>query len=55
MSLYKHYKNNYDFKLSHMSYMELEEKINHQGELFSDDQKGVNMASSFRRNSKASR
>jgi len=37
MSLYKHYKNNYDFQLARVSYSELEEKINHQGELFSDD------------------
>ena len=37
LSLYKHYKNNYDFKLKQITYTELEEKINHQGELFSDE------------------
>lgn len=34
--LYKHYKMNYDFRLSKMSYQELDEKINHRGEMFSD-------------------
>ena len=37
LSLYEHYKNNYDFKLKQITYTELEEKINHQGELFSDE------------------
>ena len=37
LSLYEHYKNNYDFKLKQITYAELEEKINHQGELFSDE------------------
>ena len=35
--LYKHYKNNYDFKLKKITYAELEEKINHQGEMFGDE------------------
>lgn len=34
--LYKHYKNNYDFRLDKIKYAELEEKINHQGEMFID-------------------
>lgn len=34
--LYGHYKNHYDFKLTKMTYQELEEKANHRGELFSD-------------------
>lgn len=34
--LYEHYKMNYDFRLSKMSYQELEEKANHRGEMFSD-------------------
>lgn len=37
LKLYKHYKNNYDFKLSQITYEEMEEKINHQGEMFSDE------------------
>ena len=37
LSLSKHYKNNYDFKLKKITYTELEEKINHQGEMFSDE------------------
>lgn len=37
LNLYKHYKNNYDFQLKKVSYSELEEKINHQGELFADE------------------
>ena len=37
LKLYKHYKNDYDFKLKRITYAELEEKINHQGELFSDE------------------
>ena len=36
-ALYKHYKNNYDFKLKHITYEEIEERINHQGEMFSDE------------------
>lgn len=36
MNLYEHYKNNYDFTLSKMSYQELDEKNNHRGEMFSD-------------------
>lgn len=36
LKLYKHYKNNYDFRLKGIAYYELEEKINHQGELFDD-------------------
>ena len=34
--LYRHYKNNYDFMLSKMSYRELEDKINHDGEFIRD-------------------
>ena len=37
IKLYKHYKNNYDFKLKNVTYFELEERINHQGELFPND------------------
>ena len=36
-ALYKHYKNDYDFKLKHITYEEIEERINHQGEMFSDE------------------
>lgn len=36
LKLYKHYRNNYDFSLKGITYYELEEKINHQGELFDD-------------------
>nr|DAY60634.1 MAG TPA: SARAH domain protein [Caudoviricetes sp.] len=36
LKLYRHYKNNYDFRLKGISYSELEERINHQGELFDD-------------------
>ena len=32
MQMYKHYKNNYDFKLSGKTYHELEEYIDHRGE-----------------------
>ena len=32
-----HYKNDYDFKLKHITYEEIEERINHQGEMFSDE------------------
>ena len=28
LSLYKHYKNNYDFKLKQITYTELEEEVN---------------------------
>ena len=37
LSLYAHYKRNYDFKLKQITYEEIEEKINHQGEMFSDE------------------
>lgn len=37
LNLYEYYKNNYDFTLSKMSYQELDERINHRGELFTDD------------------
>ena len=37
LSLYEHYKNNYDFQLKKVTYKELEEKISHRGELFPDD------------------
>lgn len=33
---YKHYKNNYDFKLSQKSYRELEEEMDHDGEFIKD-------------------
>ena len=36
LKLYQHYKNNYDFKLKKITYSELEDRINHQGELFND-------------------
>lgn len=36
LKLYEHYKNNYDFQLKQITYYELEKKINHRGELFSD-------------------
>ena len=35
-AMYKHYKNNYDFKLSGRTYSELEDYINHQGEFLPD-------------------
>ena len=37
LKLYKHYKNDYDFKLKQITYEEIEEKMNHQGEMFSDE------------------
>ena len=37
LRLYKHYKINYDFRLQQTTYAELEEKINHQGEMFVDE------------------
>lgn len=37
LRLYKHYKNNYDFKLKQITYEEAEERINHQGEMFCDE------------------
>lgn len=37
LKLYRHYKNNYDFKLRKITYTEIDEKINHQGEMFSDE------------------
>ena len=37
LKLFKHYKINYDFKLNKITYAELDEKINHQGEMFSDE------------------
>lgn len=36
LKLYKHYKNNYDFKLSGRTYRELEEIIDHDGEFLPD-------------------
>ena len=36
LKLYKHYKNNYDFKLSGRSYRELEEMMDHEGEFLPD-------------------
>ena len=37
LRLYKHYKNNYDFKLSNISYRQLDEEYAHRGELFAED------------------
>lgn len=34
--LFKHYRNNYDFKLSGRTYRELEELANHEGEFLPD-------------------
>ena len=34
--MYEHYKNDYDFKLSKMTYRELDEYINHDGEFLPD-------------------
>lgn len=39
LRLYKHYKIDYDFKLSRVSYNELEERIAHDGEWLSDQEK----------------
>lgn len=36
LSLYNHYKKNYDFKLSGKTYHELEELANHDGEFLPD-------------------
>lgn len=36
LKLYKHYKNNYDFKLSGRTYREMEEMIDHDGEFLRD-------------------
>ena len=36
LKLYKHYKENYDFKLSGKTYHELEEQVNHEGEFLPD-------------------
>lgn len=36
LKLYKHYKNNYDFKLSGRTYRELEDIIDHDGEFLPD-------------------
>ena len=36
LKLYQHYKNNYDFQLKKITYSELEDRINHQGEMFDD-------------------
>ena len=37
LKLYRHYKNNYDFKLRKITYAEIDEKIEHQGEMFCDE------------------
>lgn len=37
LKLYMHYKNNYDFKLRKITYAEIDKKIEHQGEMFSDE------------------
>ena len=39
LKLYKHYKMNYDFELTKRSYSEIEEKIAHEGEWLSDQEK----------------
>ena len=36
MLLYKHYKNDYDFKLSRTSYCEVDEYVEHDGEFLPD-------------------
>jgi hypothetical protein len=36
LKLYKHYKNNYDFKLSGKTYRELQDMIDHEGEFIRD-------------------
>lgn len=36
LKLYKHYKNNYDFRLGGHTYKELEEYLDHEGEFLSD-------------------
>jgi len=36
LKLYKHYKSDYDFRLSKKSYKELEDYINHEGEFIRD-------------------
>ena len=36
MQMYRHYKNNYDFKLSGRTYREVEDYIDHQGEFLPD-------------------
>lgn len=36
LKLYKHYKNDYDFKLSRTSYREVDEYVEHDGEFLPD-------------------
>ena len=36
LMLYKHYKNDYDFRLSGWSYSKMEEEANHEGEFIRD-------------------
>lgn len=36
LKMYKHYKNNYDFKLSGKTYREMEEIAEHEGEFLPD-------------------
>lgn len=36
LSLYKHYKNNYDFQLKKVTYAQLDEAIAHEGEWLPD-------------------
>ena len=36
LKLYKHFKDNYDFKLSGKSYHEVEEQVSHEGEFLPD-------------------
>jgi len=36
MMLYRHFKNDYDFRLKHVSYSELEDMADHDGEFIRD-------------------
>lgn len=36
LKLYKHYKNDYDFKMSNRTYKELQEMFDHEGEFLPD-------------------
>jgi hypothetical protein len=36
LKLYKHYKNDYDFKMSNRTYRELQEMFDHEGEFLPD-------------------
>ena len=41
LKLYKHYKYDYDFKLSKQSYKDAEYKANHEGEFLPDQKGGI--------------